>query len=239
MEQDNTSKITKVIYNILNKKIPKTVETYKKVLESIGIKTIKSAISDDVKTKLENLYIKPPNIEQIMFIFIGSLDQYPGITIGILDEFSQFIIQKKNLTTFRHLQKLKTAFGDEFNSELDITTPTNAYLYSKIYFIDKYITKINTITEVENIICSFIGSKIRTNTQIKSKNKILEVNKILIYSDCFVDDIIIKNIQSNIILTLQNNNYTLPEVIRLLGNYYVPKIIIKQIIKNIYANKFL
>uniref|UniRef100_A0A6C0B417 Uncharacterized protein n=1 Tax=viral metagenome TaxID=1070528 RepID=A0A6C0B417_9ZZZZ len=239
MEHDNNYKIMKVIYNIFTKKIPSNAETYKDILTSINIKNIDSEIPSTIINKLEQLYIKPKNIDQIMFLFIGELDKYEGITTTILNDFSQFIITGKKISTYKNLKILKKAFGTNFNTELNITSQSGEYLYSKIYFIDKHISKINTINEVENIICTFINTKIRTNTQIKKRDKDLEVNKILLYTDCHVDNIILKNVQSNIMLTLKNNNFNFREVENLLAKYYVPKLIIKKINSALYSNKFI
>ena len=230
----NNSKVTKVVYNIIEKKIPSKTETYKDILEEIEIETIDSGIPTNIITKLEKLYTHPKNVKQILFLFIGSLDQYENLTHAILNDFSQYIISNKNFTKYKNLKILKKAFGNDFNIKLNITATDNSYLYSKIYFITKHISKVNTISDVENIICSFINQSIRTNVQIKKRDKNLEVNKTLIYSDCYLDDIIIKNIQSNIMLSLQKHNYNFIEFLGLLETYYVHKIIIKKIKKILY-----
>ena len=235
----NNSKITKVIYNILKKKLPTKSETYKDILTSIQIKTPGDEISASVLNKLENLYTNPANVEQILFLFVGALDQYENITPALLNDFSQFIITQRPLANYSDLKKLKKAFGNDFNTKLSITAADDTYLYSKIYFITRHISKINTVTEVENIICTFINQGIKTNTQIKKRDKTLQVNKTLIYSDCYVDELIIKNIQSNIILTLKKQNHNFTEIVNLFERYYVPNLIIKKIKAALYSNKFM
>ena len=228
-------KIMGVVYHILENKLPDTHETYKDVLISINPTNTKSKISETIKKKLIKFYKNPENTKSVLFLFMGPLINYnsnvPELR-KILKNFSKHINSQKSVQSFSKLDRLKSlpSFGTTFLTKLNICDDTDNYLFSEVIFLEDYISKINSVDDIERI----ISKSITTNTKYK-----IEYNKILTYTDNFVDEDIMKSIKNKIILEFKNNIFTKQNLLLTLKKFNIPSITTNAIIDNIYGGSLL
>merc|ERR1711907_281795 len=130
---ENNSKVYRVIFNKITDNLTSSNNDqqnllfnnlFTKIKETSDINLIEGI--DTFKSNLVDLYKKPPNIEQWLFIFIGKIDN-PSIR----EDLSKIEIEK----TFDNItNNLDAFFGYNVSEEWKISDK-----YEKIFFIDSLI----------------------------------------------------------------------------------------------------
>jgi len=231
MDEYAKFKINKVIYNIFDTVLPTSGSTYKSLLDRIDFTKTSEANITKLTEKLEKVYITPDNISQVLFIFLGPLQYYSDISKAMLSEWNEFSAKKKNFSKFLYLAKFKQAFGDNFLIEWGILDARNNYLFAKAIILDENFSKLNTIEEIESIICSSISTKITKDKFIKtSYNRKLDPNKIVLYGDCYIDDIMLDNVTNFILGEFKDNNSDMEDFGEIMGYFNIPSILIEKLI---------
>ena len=229
-------KIVRVIYNYFKNTLSKK-HTYRQTLDKIDFND--DVLSPSIATDLEGFYTAPPKALQIPFIFIGDLKRYPNITKKMLVNFTKFLLTKKPINKFSNIKLFKGVFGVNFLTEWDIVDSGGAYLYPTVYITDTYISYLNTIDEIEHIVCEAMRNGLTSIKTVNgTKNKLFSPNKILMYTDAYVDDNSLLNIQNNIILHCKDSATDLKLFIKLLQVYNVPKLVVTNLLNTIYDNQF-
>ena len=229
-------KIKGVVYNILENKIPNTTHTYNEMILSMNPTNKNSKVSPSVKRKIEKFYKNPDNIKQVLFLFMGPFIYYDsddGKVRNILNKFTKHIQLKKPVRAFPNLDyllSLDKLGGDKLLQELNICDDTDNYLFSEVYFLEEYISNINSITEVEKIITYSINNRTKYS---------LKYNKILSYTNIFIDTDIINYYKKQIIIEFKDNPYSKENLYVLLKRFNIYPNIVDLIINNIYGGNLL
>ena len=229
-------KIVRVIYNYFKNTLSKK-HTYRQVLNKIDFN--EEVLSPSIATALEGFYTAPPKALQIPFIFIGDLKKYPSITKKMLANFTKFLLTKKPINKFSNIKLFKGVFGVNFLTDWDIIDSGGVYLYPTVYITDKYISYLNTIDEIEHIVCEAMRNGLTSIKTVNgAKNKLFSPNKILMYTDAYVDDNSLLNIQNNIILQCKDSATDLKLFIKMLQVYNVPKLVVTNLLNTMYDDQF-